>query len=116
MPDNLSSARAIRLRGVVKSGRSMSASSRAMTQKICMCVWPAQDIEVTWHDDILRYKFKTAWSPPRAVIVKASKMFVMLKFSITYFDGAAGFMGLFVVKGGKTLREWDGAYKGNRCG
>lgn len=61
-------------------------------------------------------RFNTAWSPPSAVIVKASELFPELSFRLKYWEGGAGYKGVLEVKGGHTLEQWDDNYIGHRGG
>jgi len=64
----------------------------------------------------LSYVFDTAWSPCYPVILKMSKMFPKLKFSMRYFEGGMGFNGLFECEKGKEKTMLQGDYFGNRGG
>ena len=64
----------------------------------------------------LHYTFTTAWSPPTPVIAKAGELFPTLKFTLRYWEGGAGFKGVFVVKGGEVVDDMTGGYSGRRGG
>jgi len=53
----------------------------------------------------LRYFFDSAWSPPLNWLIKVSKDFPTLKFTIKYIEEGMGFKGTFTVKNGETLND-----------
>lgn len=78
--------------------------------------WNACECSLELGDEKLVYHFETAWSPPCPVILKASEMFPELEFRLEYFEGGAGFKGVFEAKGGKILVDKMSNYRGNRGG
>jgi len=64
----------------------------------------------------LNYYFETAWSEPKPIILKMSKMFKKLEFVLKYFEGGNCFNGLLRCKGGKIIDDLSGDYFGNRGG
>jgi hypothetical protein len=60
--------------------------------------------------------FRTAWSPPKPVIVAASKRFPDLAFVLRYFESGVGFNGHFACRGGTVTADRTGEYFGNRGG
>ena len=65
---------------------------------------------------VLTYSFDSAWSPPEPVIEKMAKMFPSLRFCLRYFEGGAGFNGIFVCENGEITNAQSGDYFGNRGG
>jgi len=64
----------------------------------------------------LVYTFETAWSPPIPLIKELGKLFPKLVFELRYFEGGAGFNGLFVIENGKVEVDKVGEYFGYRGG
>lgn len=64
----------------------------------------------------LHYSFLTAWSPPTPLIKKVGEMFPGLSFRLKYFEGGAGFQGVFAMKDGQVVEDVSLEYSGNRGG
>jgi hypothetical protein len=60
--------------------------------------------------------FKTAWTSPAPVILKASSLFRSLYFELRYFEGQGGFQGEYVVQNGECIRDESSEYRGSRGG
>lgn len=79
--------------------------------------WNSYKVSVTEDAcDLVEINFRTAWSPPKPVIAKASKLFSELTFDLRYFDGGARFHGQFVCQGGDVTMDEEGKYFGKRGG
>jgi hypothetical protein len=61
-------------------------------------------------------RFQSAWSPPLPVIHAMSEKFPKLRFTIRYYEKGCAFKGVLQVKGGRTLFEGKGEYRGHRGG
>ena len=60
--------------------------------------------------------FQSAWSPPLPLIRKMSEDFPQLRFNLRYFEGGAGFQGIYTVKAGIVLVDETNDYRGSRGG
>lgn len=49
--------------------------------------------------------FSTAWSPPKPIILAASKMFSTLVLDLRYFEAGCCFNGIYECKNGEILEE-----------
>ena len=83
--------------------------------------WPAYSVvveEPTESTAGLRVliHFDTAWSPPKPVVDAASMLFPSLAFELRYFDGGAGFRGVYILVNGTCLLDTTGPYRGERGG
>ena len=79
--------------------------------------WGICDAElIEDYGDELNYEFNTAWSPPEPVIIKMSKMFPKLKFTLTYYEVAMQFNGILICEKGKIIEQDTGKYFGHRGG
>lgn len=64
----------------------------------------------------LIYKFDTAWSPPREVILVISKLFPDLRFRLRYWEAGIGFKGVYECEKGEVIFESEDSYRGNKGG
>lgn len=53
----------------------------------------------------LEYSFESAWSPPSSVIKALGVNFPSLKFSLSYDEPGAGFIGRLEIEGGEVVKE-----------
>lgn len=60
--------------------------------------------------------FQTAWSPPVPVILATSKQFPKLEFVLRFWEGGAGFQGIFKARAGEVMENETRGYKGHRGG
>ena len=56
----------------------------------------------------LGYTFDSAWAPPAEGILRISKKYPQLTFTLEYDEPGMDFSGVVVVKGGKVLRDQSG--------
>lgn len=61
-------------------------------------------------ETVLEYVFDTAWSPPRPAILAMGKMFPALNFRLDYCEPGNGFQGVFIVSGGKIVKDETSDY------
>lgn len=71
----------------------------------------AVDVEVQSERDELTYSFDTAWSPPRPVVLAASRLFPTLSFELRYWEPGNGFRGELECRLGEAVvdmcRRWN---------
>ena len=77
--------------------------------------WNAFDVQVVPTTRGCTIYFTTAWSPPGPVVAKASELFPDLLFTLKYWEGGAGFKGVFTAQAGETHDD-ESPYTGNRGG
>ena len=73
--------------------------------------WGICDAQVVFQDfakGLIEYKFWTAWSPCRPVVMAMARRFETLRFDYTYRERGVGFKGRLVCEAGKVLfdRAW----------
>jgi len=83
---------------------------------LALAKWNADEPELIERKRSLLYTFDTAWSPPLPVIIKMSKTFPQLLFTLKYWEGGMGFQGIFKAKNGKVLKDIHKPYKGHKRG
>lgn len=64
----------------------------------------------------LEYKFKSAWSPVKPLVLKMSQLFPRLKFTLRYFEMGRAIHGIYVCHGGEVTEEKETEYFGQRGG
>ena len=64
----------------------------------------------------LTYGFRSAWSPPTPLIKAMGEKFPELEIELRYFEGGAGFNGLYRMKNGLVDLDAEGKYFGDRGG
>ena len=67
-------------------------------------------------ESYLFYTFRTAWSPPDALIEAMASQFPTLRFSLAYFECGMGYQGLLVVEGLQVKADVTTDYRGDRGG
>lgn len=77
--------------------------------------WNACDVQVVPTTRGCTIYFTTAWSPPGPVVAKASELFPELLFTLKYWEGGAGFKGVFTAQAGETHDD-ESTYTGSRGG
>lgn len=79
--------------------------------------WGMYDFsEVKFFQQSAVVRFFTAWSPPLPLILKMGEMFPRLQFTLRYYEGGAGFKGVYSVKQGQNILDESEDYSGNRGG
>jgi len=92
--------------------------------------WGLQDVQIDPVDEelltntefsseassYLFYTFRTAWSPPDALIRAMAAQFPTLRFSLAYFETGMGFQGILVVEGVEVKADVTTDYGGDRGG
>jgi len=79
--------------------------------------WNASEVSILdEYDGYTRYRFDTPWSPPEKVIIKMGKVFSMLRFSLSYWEGGAGYQGSLEIENGRIINRNEENYHGNRGG
>ena len=70
------------------------------------CKWGASDSElISKTSGSLQYYFSTAWSPPSALIMKVSRDYPSLTFTLEYSEEGMGFEGHETYKNGESIEE-----------
>ena len=64
----------------------------------------------------LYYSFETAWSPPTPLIRKMGEIFPDLSFKLVYWEGGAGYQGVFCMRNGRVTKDENRAYSGSKGG
>jgi len=67
-------------------------------------------------EEEIMYNFNSAWSPPKPIILRMSKMFPELEFDLRYFESGAAFNGRYNCKAGEVIHDESGPYFGRRGG
>lgn len=62
--------------------------------------WNAFDIDLKEEEDVLKYRFVTAWSPPLQIIAEAINKYPNLEFIISYYEEGNRFGGTMTGKDG----------------
>ncbi len=79
--------------------------------------WGICDAElVEDYEGELNYEFSCAWSPCSPVVLAMSKLFPDLEFTLRYFEGGAGFNGIYSCEDGVVTDDKSGDYFGSRGG
>ncbi len=76
--------------------------------------WDVNDAESRHdpaHDDVLRYRFNTAWSPPKRVIEMLSHRFEALFFHLCYEEPGTNIAGFVAYLAGKQVAWSEGSWK-----
>lgn len=79
--------------------------------------WGMYDFsDITQYQKSVMVRFSTAWSPPLPIIKKMGELFPELKFTLRYYEGGAGFKGVYQIKGDDVLVEESSDYRGSKGG
>jgi len=78
--------------------------------------WNSLESRVDHNNRRTLFYFDTAWSPPKAVILKMSEMFPDLNFKLKYWECGAGFKGAYECENGIIVQDESSNYRGNRGG
>ena len=78
--------------------------------------WNSLESEVDHNNRRTLYYFNTAWSPPRPLVLKMSKMFPDLNFKLKFWECGVGFKGTYECKNGIIIADRNSNYRGNRGG
>lgn len=72
--------------------------------------WAAYD-DMGWDyledDNYASIFFNTAWAPPSAFFIQASKKFPNLEFELSFADEGGGFLGVQIIKNGEVVDDKD---------
>lgn len=69
--------------------------------------WQPEVYHNEYHSGFASYDFDTAWSPPLALILHASRRWPNLNFHISYREEGMAYEGGMTCEGGEVISEWE---------
>ena len=78
--------------------------------------WDARSPVLSLRKGSVRYDFSTAWSPPEPIVKKLGEQYPLLTFTLSYWEGGAGYQGRLKIAKGVVMEEKSGDYRGQKGG